>query len=309
MKRVISIVLLAVLVLSMVGCTILEKEKTDPVVESYRNSARRLMDAGNYEGAAEVLKEGIEQTGSEELNQMLEDVNRILRDRKTEATNPPVTEGPVTFPTEPPATQAPTQPVTNTPSGVNLADVQYRINLFLSNFAEAHFNTYPTTKYRMLSFAYTHAMLNQDGEIKYTAGEAYMSEEDINNVLYKYFGISYSKNGTPETYYLEPQYTYAYIRYDGDNYYYPVAAGESYSNVAIATEMTRNSDGTYNVKYDMYTLVDLWEDDPANYYKYSAYQAGSSTKLEYCYTGFARVKDYTRSNGKQSYQLIEMYPL
>lgn len=309
MKRIVSILLLAAIVFSMAGCKILEDEKNDPVVESYRNSARRLMDSGNYEGAAEVLKEGIEQTGSEELNQMLDDVNRFLRDQQDDPTNPPTTNAPVTFPTEPVAPQVPTQPVPAAPVSVNLADVQYKINVFLSNFAEAYFNTYPTTKYRMLSFAYTHAMLNQDGEIKYTSGEAYMSEDDINSVLYKYFGISYSKNGAPETYYLEPQYTGAYIRYDGKNYYYPVAAGESYSNLAIATEMTRNSDGTYNVKFDMYTLVDLWEDDPANYYKYSAYQAGSSTKLEYCYTGFARVKDYTRSNGKQSYQLIEMYPL
>ena len=314
MKRVLSIILLTVMMLTITGCEmtggdIFGAQQGDPVVESFRLSAQRLIDAGNYEGAAEVLKEGIDQTGSKELEQMLTEVNEKLEN--AEATEQPTqvaTEPLEVMPTEP-TTEPPTEPVATQPptpqsTPVSLSGIQRRINVFLSNFAETHFGTYPCEKHDMICFAFSHALLNNDGKINYANSEAYMSEKTVNNILFKYFGVTYATNSNPDTLYGISNYDY--VRYDGSNYYIPAAAGECYGYVAIAKEMRRNSDGTYTVKYDVYSLADMWEDDTNNYYNYTAQQARNSIKLDYCYSGVAIVKDYTRSDGNQSYHLLEM---
>ena len=314
MKRVLSIILLTVMMLTITGCemtgeNLFGAQQADPVVESFRLSAQRLIDAGNYEGAAEVLKEGITQTGSKELEQMLNEVNEKIEN--AEATQQPaqvVTEPAEVMPTEPPATIPPTEPAVTQPQStpVNLFGVQRRINVFLSNFTETFFDTYPCTKYEMVSFAYSHARINNDGKVYYGSWEYYISEKDVNNILNKYFGITYPQNGAEDVLSYTTQYGTQTIRYDGDYYYFPAADGEGYSYISIASEMVCNSDGSYTVKYDAYSLVDFWEDDTNNYYDYSAEQARNSIKLDYMYSGVARVKDYTRTNGTQSYQLIEM---
>lgn len=319
MKRVLSVMLLAVLMLTIVGCNggsmdfggnLFGKQQQDEMVESYRYAAQAMIDIGNYEEAVKILQEGMEQTGSEELNKMLASVNQKLQEQDIAdtqdalptdpvAADPPATEAPTEAPTEPVATQ----PQSTT---VNLSGVQRRINVFLSNFTETFFDTYPCTKYEMVSFAYSHARINNDGKVYYGSREYYISETDVNNILNKYFGITYPKNGAEDVLSYTTQYGTQTIRYDGDYYYFPAADGEGYSYLSIASEMVRNSDGSYTVKYDAYSLVDFWEDDTNNYYGYSAEQARNSIKLDYMYSGVARVKDYTRSNGVQSYQLLEM---
>lgn len=211
-----------------------------------------------------------------------------------------ITSTPKVF-SEPAATYA---PVTQTSGEVSLSSVQQRLNTFLTNFAETRFDTYPCTKYEMLSFAKTHIELNDDGEVFYSTHLAYVTGDTINDILYKYFGVTYSTNGSIAEFYSPSGNDM--ISYNGEAYCYQLAAGEGYSYVAIASDITRDSDGAYTVKYDVYSLVDFWEDDTADYYKYSSYQARNSIKLDYCYSGVARVKDYTRTNGVQSYQLLEM---
>lgn len=324
MKRVISVILLAFLVMTVAGCEMSVKnpfniQQSDPFVEACREAAQRLIDAGNYEDAAEVLKEGITQTGSKELEQMLNEVNEILENAEAAQQSAQVTtEPPEVMPTEPPATELPTEPPTepvatqppapqSTP--VSLSGIQRRINVFLSNFSETFFDSYPCTKYEMVSFAYSHARINNDGKVYYGSWEYYISETDVNNILNKYFGITYSQNGAEDVLSYTTQYGTQTIRYDGDYYYFPAADGEGYSYISIASEMVRNSDGSYTVKYDAYSLVNFWEDDTNNYYSYSTEQARNSIKLDYMYSGVARVKDYTRNNGTQSYQLLEMQRL
>ena len=317
MKRVIYVILLAFLVMTVAGCEMSVKnpfniQQSDPFVEACREAAQRLIDAGNYEDAAEVLKEGITQTGSKELEQMLNEVNEILEN--AEAAEQPTqvtTEPPEVMHTEPPATEPPTEPVATQPPAsqstpVSLSGIQRRINVFLSNFSETFFDSYPCTKYEMVSFAYSHARINNDGKVYYDSWEYYISETDVNNILNKYFGITYSQNGAEDVLSYTTQYGTQTIRYDGDYYYFPAADGGFNGYLSIATEMMRNSDGTYTVKYDVYSLAEMWEDDTNNYYNYTAEQARNSIKLDYCYSGVAIVKDYTRSDGNQSYHLLEM---
>lgn len=317
MKRVISVILLAFLVMTVAGCEMSVKnpfniQQSDPFVGACREAAQSLIDAGNYEDAAEVLKEGITQTGSKELEQMLNEVNAILENAEAAQQSAQVTtEPPEVMPTEPPATEPPTEPVATQPPApqstpVSLSGIQRRINVFLSNFSETFFDSYPCTKYEMVSFAYSHARINNDGKVYYDSWEYYISETDVNNILNKYFGITYPQNGAEDVLSYTTQYGTQTIRYDGDYYYFPAADGGFNGYLSIATEMMRNSDGTYTVKYDVYSLAEMWEDDTNNYYNYTAQQARNSIKLDYCYSGVAIVKDYTRSDGNQSYHLLEM---
>ena len=317
MKKILSVILLVVMMLMAAGCdggsmelggNYFGAQQNNVAVDSYRYAAQSMIDVGNYEEAAKILQEGVEQTGNEELAKMLEEVNGIIQDA-TETQNPDdITEA---IPTEPPVTETPTEVPTepetqpqSTP--IKLSNVQRRINVFLSNFTESFFDTYPCTKYEMVSFAYSHARINNDGKVYYGSREYYISETDVNDILYKYFGITYPQDAAPDAISYTTQYGTETIRYDGDYYYFPAADGEGYSYLSIATEMVRNSDGSYTVKYDAYSLVDFWEDDTNNYYGYSAEQARNSIKLDYMYSGVARVKDYTRTNGVESYQLLEM---
>ena len=305
MKKCIALIMVAVLMLLCVGCDIsgilpANQSQQDSVVDSYRSSAQRLIDIGNYEGAVEVLKEGIEKTNSTELAVMLADVSQLIQNSKQEETEPAATEPTPTAPAE-------TQPSLPQSPIVNLSGIQRRINVFLSNFAEVSFEAYPCNKYDMVSFAYAHARINKDGTIHYGNMEYYISERDVNNILYKYFGISYAENGTPGYIHYNNQHDISSIRYDGDYYYFAAADGGFFGYVAIANGMTRNSDNTYTVTFDVYSLVELWDDLPSNYYNYSAEQARYSPMLDYCYSGTAIVKDHTRSDGVQSYHLIEMH--
>ena len=242
MKRVLSVMLLAVLMLTIVGCNggsmdfggnLFGKQQQDEMVESYRYAAQAMIDIGNYEEAVKILQEGMEQTGSEELNKMLASVNQKLQEQDIAdtqdalptdpvAVDPPATEAPTEAPTEPVATQPQSTPV-------NLSGVQRRINVFLSNFTETFFDTYPCTKYEMVSFAYSHARINNDGKVYYGSREYYISETDVNNILNKYFGITYPKNGAEDVLSYTTQYGTQTIRYDGDYYYFPAADGEGYS--------------------------------------------------------------------------------
>lgn len=316
MKKCFAIILAAVLALSLIGCDDDDSAKaSDPsesMVESYRNSAQRLIVTGNYEGAADVLREGIDKTDSQELLFMLVEVEQLIQNSQTDATQ--TTTGPnlepsaesTVEPTTGPTTESTNRPTIQPTVGstiVDLEEVQRRINVFLSNFAEASFQSYPCSKYEMLSFAYTHARINEDGEVRFGNSEYYISDTDTNNILNKYFGVSYEENGAPDTVEYTDQYGTQHIRYDGSYYYFPAADGGFYGYVAIAKEMRKNSDGSYTVKFDVYSLAALWEDEASNYYDYTATQASTSDALEFCYSGTAKVKDHTRSDGTQSYLL------
>ena len=116
MKRVLSVMLLAVLMLTIVGCNggsmdfggnLFGKQQQDEMVESYRYAAQAMIDIGNYEEAVKILQEGMEQTGSEELNKMLASVNQKLQEQDIADTQDALPTDPVAA--DPPATEAPPQ--------------------------------------------------------------------------------------------------------------------------------------------------------------------------------------------------------
>lgn len=303
MKRTLVCIILVCIMLSLCGCVVLDYQDKRPIADpkSYIDAAQILINKGEYAAAADIIHTGIKATNAPELYEMLKTVELLLDEDETAETAEPSEPGEsIVMPTEKTSPEIPEADL------VPNADVQYRINVFLSNFAEVFFDTYPCTKFEMLSFAYSHARINKDGKIYSNSSEYYISDTDANDILYKYFGVTYDVGGAPDVFYPPYENSMESIRYDGKYYYFPAADGAFNAYLAVARTMVENGDDTYDVEYDVFSMTDVWEDNVSDYYGFTSAQALQSSKLRYEYTGTATVKDYTRTNGKQSYHLLEM---
>lgn len=181
-------------------------------------------------------------------------------------------------------------------------DLQYKINLFLSNFAETHFREYPCSEYSMLCYALNHNKVNNSGKITSTREYYCMEKSDVNSVLTMYFGKMIDPTSY-QVYYYDSQNSSASVIFDGSKFCYPLADGILADFVAVADYMHKNPDGTYYVSYTVYHAL---YGDMSNYYSASAQAAQNSSYLDYYYSGEAVVKDYTRVTEAESYQLISL---
>ena len=215
----------------------------------------------------------------------------------TQATTAPETAPPETIP---PETTEATEPAEN----VNLlAENQRKINLFLSNFAEAYFQEYPCNEYNMLYFGYTHSVINNPKKVKYDADEDcdYIKKKDMDTVLKDYFDKTVKPKDNYVVYYDDNSVDFD-VTFVDDRYQYWVADGESYDYMAVAKAMIDNGDGTYTVSFEIYNATNGLK---SSYYDFTAEQAAKSSKLKRTERGTAVVKEHTRSNGKKSYALIK----
>lgn len=179
-------------------------------------------------------------------------------------------------------------------------DVQYRINLFLSNFAETHFMNYPCSDYAMLYYALNHNKINNLDAISETRDYYCMDKSAVNRVLTMYFGKTLNPTSY-ETYYPNAQDTSSKVIYDGSKFCFPLADGVLSDYVAVADYLHKNPDGTYYVSYVVYHAT---YGDMENYYGATAQAAENSKYLDYDCRGEAVVTDYTRLDKTQSYQLV-----
>lgn len=175
------------------------------------------------------------------------------------------------------------------------------INVFLSNFSEQRFQAYPVDIYDLLNFVYKHCEINRARLIRYSAGYAYIDLEDVNNILWEYFGRSV----TPDGNYV------CYNSTDGDDIVYKdgfmrytAASVDSYGYVTIVTEMTENSDGTYNVLFNIYSVNAT---SLEKYYKLRAEDVAQYSEMKLVATGSALVKTYQRTQSALAYQLVKYY--
>lgn len=181
-------------------------------------------------------------------------------------------------------------------------DRQYNINLFMSNFAETHFREYPCSEYSMLCYALNHNKVNNSDKITSTREYYCMEKSDVNSVLTMYFGKTINPTSYQE-YYYDSQYPNDKVIFDGSKFCYPLADGVLSDFVAVADYMHKNPDGTYYVSFAVYHAT---YGAMSNYYGASAQAAQNSSYLDYWYSGEAVVRDYTRVNGVESYQLISL---
>lgn len=188
-------------------------------------------------------------------------------------------------------------------------DIQYRINIFLSNFSEQGFlnmqlNTAPDDQ--LMKFVWVYCKINHSDAISYEGAYETISLGTMNEYLNRFFGITRSPvNGA--SYMLDQWNSFDY--HDG-KFWFPAASGEAYNKFTVAYEMMSNGDGTYTVSFQVFEvgLEEYWNTPGVD----NAYYHKSNDEISnYVLNGYltpikggtAVVRDYTY-NGRATYQLI-----
>lgn len=306
MKRFLAIILALSLLLALTGCDLFSIEKADEEfdLEDCLDEVEDLVEEGELDEAERLLKKALRKTDDEdeleELEAWLEIVEELKDDGpKKETDNATTAPMDATEATQRPDDKA-EQPHSNQK---NLADTLdrnylYKINVFLSNFAEQNFRAYPCSDYEMLMFGYMYAKVNNREVLENNSTHYYIAKSNMDSILNRFFNKTVSLSDDM----VLTQNNYPVTFKDGA-YYFPGADGASVSYCAVATGMFENSDGTYDVTFDVYGHKYPHE-SMSPYYELNAGEAKNCADLEYLYSGNAVVKDYVRSNGAESYQLI-----
>jgi len=135
------------------------------------------------------------------------------------------------------------------------------INTFLSRFSETHF-LYGTAftsgdTEKMIDFAFLHNIINNQSALQYSnlSTGTYMSfpEDTIAQTVREYFNTGITHQSTS-------RYTYR-----DNRYYAPAADGENYCYCAIADELYRKADGTWDTHFVVFStpgmnIIDLMDE-------------------------------------------------
>ena len=234
-------------------------------------------------------------------------VNTPKKTEKPEPVKPKKTEPPVDLVTEedeeePEETEEATK--TKKPESKNVLDTmtaaeKKEVNLFLSNFSEVRYGTLPLfTEEEYLSFALNHVMINGPRDtIIYEGDYKKIPASTVDKVLNRFFGETVPHE-TPS---YESDWEYE------DGYFKTIAAdGDSVAYFTVATNMTDNKNGTYNVDFNVYFNENGPHDAiPKECYSYTDEEA--SEKYEFYYDGVATVKPKT-VNGSETYEIVSYTP-
>ncbi len=271
---------------------------------------------------------------------------------EVETTQPPTETQPITQATEaeettqpPTETELETQPVTTERAYQEITiseSVQYRANIFLSNFSELHFNEIGSWDNAMQKYTYLpSSFVTEDADpvdmlefcwlnIK---ANSYSQVETLSYDSCSYYGIHIdSINYTCERFFdttLSPsqipgspinEYGYYDLLWIGDYICKPAADGASYTNMTVANKIYDMHNGLYLVDFTIYSVNDLGSDgsvasiggvisDKSVYYFTSA-DATTCSFLSYHLNGTAVVRPYVTPNGTDSYQLVsyDLFP-
>ena len=302
MKRIISLFLAVSLVFLLTACV---GQSFD--VNTVLEEANALIASGELEQAESVLNNAIIQSTSQQDTQLLEacleSVHAAMQSPVV-SSNGSAPTAPTEAPTEVTSPTATTEPFGELVSSNNLLmgfsrDDIYLINIFLSNFAEQNFQKYPCDNYALVQFAFLFAKYNANSMVSLAGNEYVMTNSDVAYVTNRFFGqIIYLDDPTT----LSGPYGQV-ITFSNNKFYYPAADGASISYCSFASNMTRNSDGTYTVLFDVYSHIDPHESMSA-FYSMTWNEAKSDSRLQYVYSGTAVVRDYIREDGVSTYQLI-----
>lgn len=169
---------------------------------------------------------------------------------------------------------------------------QKEINIFLSNFSEQFFDTFDNNNYdaaQLIDFAISYNRINNTNNMNNYSISANVIAQNIK----RFFGIDINHKSTKENTYFDGKYEWE------------PASGEANSIISIVNEMYDKGNGTYLVKFKVYSMVDYQQENaqPSKFYPYTPQQAQKSTELEFNYDGSATIKSYT-NNGIKTYQLV-----
>lgn len=170
------------------------------------------------------------------------------------------------------------------------ADLQYDVNIFLSNFSEAdieNFSTRPSDK-EMLNYAVTYNLLNKNYEFENcdvefnngSYGNLRIHKDKVLKTVKKYFG-----------YQLDDSACYSSYNYY-DNYFYTEFTGGSlYSGFCIVSSLEKLKNNRYRATFDVY----IDGSDGSDYYGCSTkeiekYDKNAELYLKKIRTGYAIIE-------------------
>lgn len=230
----------------------------------------------------------------------------------TETTTEAPTE-PSTEPTEPstePTTEPPTEP---TKAGVEVpitSDMQYKLNIFLSNFSESNFNCDGSVNDadglgERMRLVFSWFNLNKHDGLSFDANyNAVLTLAQMNDRLSRFFNetIDAPKDGTVFTSFYGSK-----ITYNNGTFSTPWGEGDSHADFTVVKKLEDNGDGTFTAYFDVYTAEDFnvggdhLTDD--SYYRLTANNV-TSKNVTFRYSGTALLKPY-KTGMIDSYQLVE----
>lgn len=188
----------------------------------------------------------------------------------------------------------------------------YKVNIFLSNFAEQGFGNYDSdhcSDFQLISFAFQNAKINNAEAVQYIDSEMCISLKDVNSKLERYLGKQINPEENTKYTQEYPEYGYTdVIEFRDGLFRLPAADGESHCIIAAVTAMAQLPDGTYEAEFDIYSIPEMNTGgnvvDSKDYYYLTAEEAANSPGLEYEKSGTAVLEPYHKGN-IDSYHLLE----
>ena len=181
-----------------------------------------------------------------------------------------------------------------------------RINIFLSNFSEIGFTDYngksDDEEFDLLYFGFLHLKINDPSKVEYDDYYCGVSQANMDKCLNRFFGRTVPEGGYSRSY---GGYSVNIHYWDGA-FRFAAGEGEAYNYLSVVYQMQKTDHNTYLVWFDVFELdIEEYFDKGISdsYYSMTYSEAVSSSKLTYCYTGTAEVRDY-ESGSFKSYQLI-----
>lgn len=172
---------------------------------------------------------------------------------------------------------------------------RYELNIFLSNFAEAMYDPiggYYYTEEEKISFVYTHALINSPSNLYYEDGYMGISQEYADATLRRFFGETISPVDLRDA---------KDWFFDGEYYLRPGADGEFYGYFSSAASLVENSDGTYDVTFNIYS--DDREQEITDKSVYNLTSVAAAKSYDLVANGKATLKKKVH-NGKNTYEVV-----
>ncbi len=182
------------------------------------------------------------------------------------------------------------------PSILNYARERKDINVFISNFSEAHFPSMPSfyelEPYMLVNYAYVHAKINNRNALSIENGYYAISADTVDDYLKKFFGETVPRQSYSKTW--NGAYTETVEYLDG-KYLFPAADGENYDLFSVSISADEVSDGLILVSFNVYGTLNGTSLD-SSFYSMTEVEASANSNLLYCYSGTAEI--YRESAGQ-----------
>lgn len=176
------------------------------------------------------------------------------------------------------------------------AELQGRMNLFLSNFSEQQLQRYEREESpdsEVIEFAYRQLRINAPGSFTYpTSGWEAISADTLERAAERFFGRTPERQSTD------------WLTYENGTYLAQAADGQMVNYVTVADTCTVRQDGTYRVFFTVYEVDEnRLSGGYSSLYELTPEQAAEESCLSVLCSGTAALEDSTY-NGGASFHLL-----